>query len=96
MTPLQAMRGGFMLGIWISLTILSASEYYDITVDETYKLFKNDCEIKLIEERNSALHKFMKEHHIYSKWFGKWMMNKYQRRDEELGKLSNNIIDDVL
>lgn len=67
----------------LSLTILSVSLFYDLSVDETYQCFKNNVEIELKEERESELYRFMKEHHIRSKWFGKWMLNR-SRVDENI------------
>ncbi|VDM08597.1 unnamed protein product [Wuchereria bancrofti] len=81
--PLQAMQSGLMLGVLSSLAIFSASLFCDLSIDETYQYVKNNTEIELREERESELYKFMKEHHIRSKWFGKWMLNR-SRVDEDI------------
>ncbi|EFO18083.2 hypothetical protein LOAG_10413 [Loa loa] len=81
--PLQAMKGGIMLGVLSSLAVLSISLFYDLSVDETYQCVKKNIEIRLKEERESELYRFMKEHHIRSKWFGKWMLNR-SRIDENI------------
>ncbi|KAM3722011.1 Protein patched [Dirofilaria immitis] len=65
--PLQALKGGLMLGVFSSLIILGISFSYDLSIDETYQCFKNATEIDLREERESELYKFMKEHRIRKK-----------------------------
>ncbi|CAG9530345.1 unnamed protein product [Cercopithifilaria johnstoni] len=74
--PLQAVKGGLMLGALSSLAIVIASQIYKLSIDETYQYLKNSIEIGLRKEKESELYRFMKEHHIHSKWFGKWMLNR--------------------
>uniref|UniRef100_A0A0R3RFM5 Transmembrane protein n=1 Tax=Elaeophora elaphi TaxID=1147741 RepID=A0A0R3RFM5_9BILA len=81
--PLQVVKGGLMLGMLSSLALFGASLFYELSIDETYQCLKNDIEIRLREERESELYRFMKEHHIRSKWFGKWMLNR-SRIDEDI------------
>ncbi|VDK75030.1 unnamed protein product [Litomosoides sigmodontis] len=81
--PLQAMKAGLMLGVLSSLAVFGVSQIYELSVNETYQYLKNDTEMGLREERKGELYKFMKEHHIRSKWFGKWML-KRSRIDEDI------------
>uniref|UniRef100_A0A2K6VJU8 Uncharacterized protein n=1 Tax=Onchocerca volvulus TaxID=6282 RepID=A0A2K6VJU8_ONCVO len=81
--PLQAMKGGLMLGVLSSMAVFSVSLFYDLSIDETYQCIKNNIEVRLREERESELYRFMKEHHIRSKWFGKWML-KRSHIDEDI------------
>ncbi|VDO23533.1 unnamed protein product [Brugia timori] len=80
--PLQAIQSGLMLGVLSSLAIFSASLFYDLSTDEIYQCVKNNIEIELKKERESELYRFMKEHHIRSKWFGKWMLNRSRVDDD--------------
>lgn len=66
-----------------SLVVFCASQFYGLSVDEVYQCLKNDAEMELREERESELYRFMKEHRIRSKWFGKWMLNR-SRIDENI------------
>lgn len=71
-----------------SLVIFGASQFYELSVDETYQCLKNDIEIGLRREKEDELYKFMKEHHIRSKLFGKWMLNR--------SRIDENIDDELL
>ncbi|KAL3997626.1 putative integral membrane protein [Acanthocheilonema viteae] len=81
--PWQAVKGGLVLGAFSSLAIFGASLFYELSINEIYQYLKNDIEIELRKEKESDLYRFMKEHHIRSKWFGKWMLDR-SRIDENI------------